>query len=295
MPESKTPKETDISPLAQVHPNAQIGEGVIISPFCYIDKDVIIGDDTYIGPNVTIFAGAIIGRSCQIFPGAVIAAVPQDLKFGGEKTTAEIGDHTIIRECVTIHRGTTYAYKTTVGSHCLLMAYSHVAHDCKIGDHVVMANGVQLAGHVTINDYAILEGLVAVQQFVHIGEHTFIAGGSLVRKSVPPFVKAAREPLSYIGVNKVGLSRRGFDATTILNIQNIYRHLFISGNSLKKAIALIYQTEPPTPERERILYFIENAASIMKGFNSLSDKAAGKDAHALPPSNGMGDKSLING
>ena len=293
MPENTTPNETNISPLAQVHPDAVIGEGVTISAFCYIEKDVVIGDNTWIGPNVSIFEGAIIGQSCQIFPGAVIAAVPQDLKFGGEKTIVEIGDHTIIRECVTIHRGTKHSYKTTVGNHCLLMAYTHIAHDCQVGNHVIMANCVQLAGHVTICDYAILEGLVAVQQFVAVGEYTFIAGGSLVRKSVPPYVKAAREPLSYIGVNNVGLSRRGFSNETITHIQNIYRHLFVTGHSFKKALTIVAETEPESPERERIFDFIKKAnGSIMKGFNSRSDST--KNNTSNTSSNGIGDKILIN-
>jgi UDP-N-acetylglucosamine acyltransferase len=292
MPENPPKNESNISPLAQVHPDAVIGEGVTISAFCYIEKDVVIGDNTWIGPNVSIFEGAIIGQSCQIFPGAVIAAVPQDLKFGGEKTTVEIGDHTIIRECVTIHRGTKHSYKTTVGNHCLLMAYTHIAHDCQVGNHVIMANCVQLAGHVTICDYAILEGLVAVQQFITVGEYTFIAGGSLVRKSVPPYVKAAREPLSYIGVNKVGLSRRGFSNETITHIQNIYRHLFVTGHSFPKALSIIRGTEPETPERERIFDFIQNAKGIMKGFNSRSDST--KNNTSDTSSNGIGDKILIN-
>lgn len=293
MPENPQKNESNISPLAQVHPDASIGEGVTISAFCYIDKDVVIGDNTWIGPNVSIFEGAIIGQSCQIFPGAVIAAVPQDLKFGGEKTTVEIGDHTIIRECVTIHRGTKHSYKTTVGSHCLLMAYTHIAHDCQVGNHVIMANCVQLAGHVTIYDYAILEGLVAVQQFITVGEYTFIAGGSLVRKSVPPYVKAAREPLSYIGVNKVGLLRRGFSTETITHIQNIYRHLFVTGHSFPKALSIIRETEPETPERERIFDFIKKVNSrIMKGFNSRSDST--KNNTSDTSSNGIGDKILIN-
>jgi UDP-N-acetylglucosamine acyltransferase len=292
MPENPPKNESNISPLAQVHPDAVIGEGVTISAFCYIEKDVVIGDNTWIGPNVSIFEGAIIGQSCQIFPGAVIAAVPQDLKFGGEKTTVESGDHTIIRECVTIHRGTKHSYKTTVGNHCLLMAYTHIAHDCQVGNHVIMANCVQLAGHVTICDYAILEGLVAVQQFITVGEYTFIAGGSLVRKSVPPYVKAAREPLSYIGVNKVGLSRRGFSNETITHIQNIYRHLFVTGHSFPKALSIIRETEPETPERERIFDFIQNAKGIMKGFNSRSDST--KNNTSDTSSNGIGDKILIN-
>src|SRR5690554_270385 len=186
---------------AFIHPNAKIGKGVQIDPFAYIAEDVVIGDGCWIGPNATIMDGARIGKNCKIFPGAVISAIPQDLKYKGEKTTAEIGDNTTIRECVTINRGTADRNKTVVGSNCLLMAYVHIAHDVIVGNHVILANTVNIAGHVTIEDYVTLEGVVAVQQFVRIGMHSFIAGGSLVRKNVPPYVKAAREPLSFVGVN----------------------------------------------------------------------------------------------
>ena len=178
--------------LSYIHPDAKLGANVTVEPFSTVYENVEIGEGTWIGPNVTIFPGARIGKNCRIFPGAVIAAIPQDLKFSGEETTVEIGDNTTIRECVTVNRGTTDKMKTAIGSNCLLMAYVHVAHDCIIGNNVIIANSVNLAGHVTIEDYAILEGLVAVQQFVTIGAHTFITGGSLVRKNVPPFTKAAR-------------------------------------------------------------------------------------------------------
>ena len=196
--------------LCSIHPDAQIGEQVTIGPFSFIDKNVTIGEGTWIGPHVTIFEGARIGKHCKIFPGAVVSGIPQDLKFSGEETTAEIGDHSTLREYVTVNRGTAAAGKTVVGKNCLIMAYVHIAHDCILGDHIILANNVNLAGHVEVEDYAILEGLAAVQQFLRIGAHSFVAGGSLVRKSVPPFVKAAREPLSYAGVNSIGLQRRGF-------------------------------------------------------------------------------------
>lgn len=254
-----------------VHPNAQIGKDVAIGPFTYIDKDVVIGDGTWIGPNVTIFEGARIGKNCRIFPGAVIAGIPQDLKFKGEVTTAEIGDNTTIREYVTVNRGTAYAGRTVVGSNCLLMAYVHVAHDCIIGDHVILANNVNLAGHVEIEDWAILEGLVAVQQFIRIGMHAFIAGGSLVRKNVPPYVKAAREPLSYAGVNTIGLKRRSFSNDQIQHIQEIYRILFVKGYNTTRALKVIEDKVKATPERNNILTFIRNAdPGIMKGFRHLN-------------------------
>ncbi len=257
--------------LGFIHPDAEIGKDVTISPFCYIDKNVVIGDGTWVGPNVTIFEGARIGQHCKIFPGAVISAIPQDLKFQGEESTAEIGDHTTVREYVTVNRGTAYAHKTVVGSYCLLMAYVHVAHDCIIGDHVILANNVNLAGHVEIEDWAILEGLVAVQQFIRIGMHSFIAGGSLVRKNVPPYVKAAREPLSYAGINNVGLKRRNFSQETINHIQDIYRILYVRGYNVSHAISLIEKTVPLTTERDNILNFISNAdPGIMKGFRQIN-------------------------
>jgi UDP-N-acetylglucosamine acyltransferase len=257
-----------MSQLSYIHPNAKIGKNVIIEPFSTIYDNVEIGDDTWIGPNVTIFSGARIGKNCRIFPGAVISAIPQDLKFKGEDTTAEIGDNTTIRECVTINRGTTDKMKTAIGSNCLLMAYVHVAHDCILGNNIIVANSVNLAGHVTIEDYTILEGLVAVQQFVKIGAHAFITGGSLVRKNVPPFTKAAREPLQYVGINSVGLRRRGFSNETVLEIEDIYRTLYVKGHNVTNALAVIEQEAPASKEKEQILDFIrESKDGIMRGIS----------------------------
>jgi UDP-N-acetylglucosamine acyltransferase len=257
-----------MSQLSYIHPNAKIGKNVTIEPFSTIYDNVEIGDGTWIGPNVTIFSGARIGKNCRIFPGAVISAIPQDLKFKGEDTTAEIGDNTTIRECVTINRGTTDKMKTAIGSNCLLMAYVHVAHDCILGNNIIVANSVNLAGHVTIEDYTILEGLVAVQQFVKIGAHAFITGGSLVRKNVPPFTKAAREPLQYVGINSVGLRRRGFSNETVLEIEDIYRTLYVKGHNVTNALAVIEQEAPASKEKEQILDFIrESKDGIMRGIS----------------------------
>jgi UDP-N-acetylglucosamine acyltransferase len=257
--------------FSYIHPEAQIGTDAEIGPFCYIDKDVVIGRGVRIGPNVTIFDGARIGENVRIFPGAVISGIPQDLKFKGEITTAEIGDNTTIREYVTINRGTSYANKTVVGDNCLLMAYVHVAHDCLLGNHVILANNVNLAGHVIIEDWAILEGLVGVQQFVRIGRHAFIAGGSLVRKNVPPYVKAAREPLSYAGVNSIGLRRRNFTQSQINHIQDIYRILYVKGYNTSRALEMIEKEVTPSPERETILAFIRSAQpGIMKGLHHIN-------------------------
>ena len=212
-------------PLSYVHPGAKIAKNVVIEPFVTIENDVTIGDGTWIGSNVTIMEGARIGKNCKIFPGAVISAIPQDLKFQGEDSVVEIADNTTIRECATVNRGTIAKGQTTIGKNCLLMAYSHVAHDCQIGESCIIANGVALAGHVSIDDYAIVGGNSAVHQFVTIGKHSMISGGSLVRKDIPPYVKAARELLSYIGINSIGLRRRGYSEEKITEIQDIYLSL----------------------------------------------------------------------
>jgi UDP-N-acetylglucosamine acyltransferase len=243
--------------MNDIHPGARIGKNVTIGSFTSVAEDVEIGDGTWIGPNVTIMDGARIGSNCRIFPGAVISAIPQDLKFKGEKTTAEIGDRTTVRECVTINRGTADRYATKVGSDCLLMAYSHIAHDAFVGNHVILANNATIAGHVTIEDFAILEGIVAVQQFVRIGMHAFITGGSLVRKNVPPFVKAGREPLSYVGINSIGLKRRGFEEKTILQIEDMYRILFVKGTNVSNSLKIIEAECPASNEKETILSFIK--------------------------------------
>lgn len=254
---------------AFIHPEAKIGENVSIGPFSYIDKNVEIGDNTTIGPNVTILEYTKIGTGCQISSGAVIGGLPQDLKFEGEITTVEIGNDTVIREFVTINRATKYAWATKVGNECLIMAYVHIAHDCAIGNNVVLANNVNLAGHVIIDDFAILEGLVAVQQFTKIGTHSFIAGGSLVRKSVPPYVKAAREPLSYAGVNSIGLRRRGFTNESIHNIQDVYRILYVKNNNTTQALNIIEDTLNESEEKNQIIGFIREVnKEIMKGFKA---------------------------
>lgn len=256
-----------IQPLAYIHPDAKIGENVIIEPFATIQKDVVIGDGTWIGPNTVIMDGARIGKNCKIFPGAVISGLPQDLKFEGEETTAEIGDNTTIRECVTINRGTKDKWKTVIGKNCLIQAYSHIAHDCFVGDNCIFSNSSTLAGHITVGDHVVLAGMVAVHQFCHIGSHAFIAGGSLVRKDVPPFVKAAREPLSYAGVNSVGLRRRGFTPSQINEIQDIYRVLFVKNTNMAKGLAIIETEYEPTEVRDEILDFIRDSnRGIMKGF-----------------------------
>ena len=255
-----------VSPLANVHPDAKIGKNVTIDPFATVTADVEIGDGTWIAPNAVIMDGARIGKNCKIFPGAVISPVSQDLKYKGEYTTTEIGDNTVIREYVTIHKGTTDRNKTVIGSNCLLMAYVHIAHDCLLGDNVIIANSTQIAGHVTIDDFVIIEGVVAVQQFVHIGSHSFIAGGSHVRKNVPPYVRAAREPLSYIGVNSIGLRRRGYSDQQIINIEDAYRMLYVQNSNMARALKIADVELPNSSEKDEILEFIKNSTKgIMRG------------------------------
>ncbi len=255
-----------ISNLAQVSSNVKIGEGVQIDAFATIFEDVVIGAGTRIHPNVTIYPGARIGEKCEIFPGAVIGVVPQDLKFDGEYTTVEIGDNTKIRECVTIHRATKDKWKTVIGSNCLLMTYVHIAHDCQIGNNVILASYVGLSGHVEIDDYAILEGKVAAQQFAKIGAHSFVGGASLIRKDIPPFIKAAREPLTFAGVNSVGLRRRGYNDDQVREIEDIYRLLYVQNNNITKGIEAILEQIPESDLRNQIVGFVQSSdKGIIRG------------------------------
>jgi UDP-N-acetylglucosamine acyltransferase len=259
-----------IQPLAYIHPQAKIAENVVIEPFVTIYGDVVIGEGTWIGSNVTIMDGARIGKNCRIFPGAVVSAPPQDMKYKGEASTVTIGDNTIIRECVTLNRGTALDKNTTtIGSNCLLMAYVHVAHDCIIGNNVIIANSVQLAGHIEVQNFAFIGGASAVHQFVSIGAHSIISGGSLVRKDVPPYTKAGREPLSYVGINSVGLRRRGFTSEQINEIQDIYRTIFLKKLNISRALDIIETEREPTEIRDEIIDFIRNSnRGVMKGFGN---------------------------
>ncbi len=255
-------------PLSYIDPSAEIAPNVVIEPFTTIHKNVKIDEGSWIGSSVTIFEGARIGKNCKIFPGAVIAAVPQDLKYDGEETFVEIGDNTVIREFVTISRGTKDKFRTKIGNKCLLMAYVHVAHDCTIGDHCILVNAVQVAGHVTIDSYAIIGGASAVHQFVKIGAHVMVSGGSLVRKDVPPFTKAARDPLTYCGINSIGLRRRGFESDKISEIQEIYRHIFLKGMNNSDAIDRVELEMSPTKERDEIINFIRSSdRGVMRGYS----------------------------
>ena len=248
-----------ISKLAEISEQSIIKENVCISSFSKIHENVFIGKGTIIHSNVTIYPGTTIGENCEIFPGAVIGVIPQDLKFEGENTTVIIGNNTVIRECVTIHRGTKDKLCTKIGDNCLLMTYVHVAHDCQIGNNVILASYTGLSGHVIINDFAILEGKVAAQQFVEIGEHSFVGGASLIRKDVPPFVKAAREPLTFAGVNSIGLRRRGYKENEIREIEDIYRIIYIQNNNISKGLEQVKKSLGKSKLTSKIISFIEDS------------------------------------
>ncbi len=248
-----------ISSLAYVHSDAILGENVTVEPFAYIGGNVVIGDGTWVGPNSTVMDGARIGKECRIFPSAVVSAIPQDLKFKGEETTAEIGDRTTVREGATVNRGTASAGKTVVGSDCLLMAYSHVAHDCVLGNNVIIGNTTGLAGEVKIADWAIISGGSLVHQFARVGAHVMVGGGSRIRIDVPPFVLADREPLSFLGINKIGLARRGFDQERIDEIHNIYRVIYLGKMNFTKALETVKNDFKPSTDRDYIINFFENS------------------------------------
>lgn len=255
--------------LSYIHPDAKIGKNVKIEPFVVIYEDVVIDDDCWIGAHVTIFPGARIGKGCKIFPGASISAVPQDLKFAGEYTTCEIGNNNMIREFVTINRGTSASGKTIIGDNNLIMAYAHVAHDCVLGNNCILANSATLAGHIVVDDFAIIGGQSAIHQFTRIGKHVILMGGSLVDKDIPPYVKGGKFPVSYCGVNSVGLSRRGFSNEVINNIQSLYRIVFQKGLTYSNALEELKQ-QPISKERDEIIAFMEaSERGLMKGFTSV--------------------------
>jgi UDP-N-acetylglucosamine acyltransferase len=254
-------------PLAYIHPQAKIAKNVVIEPFVTIENNVEIGDGTWIGPNVTIMEGSRIGKNCRVFPGAVIGAIPQDLKFNGEDSLAIIGDNVTIRECVTVNRGTEDRNKTVIGDNTLLMAYVHIAHDCSIGNNVILANSTNLGGHVDIDDFAILGGGTLVHQFCHIGKHVMLSGGALVNKDIPPYVKAGRDPISYIGINSIGLRRRSYPPEKIQEIQELYRIIYLKGMNISQAINYIEAEVKVSKERDEIISFIQDSKrGIMKGY-----------------------------
>jgi len=252
-----------------IHPNAQLGTNVTIEHFSSVYEDVVIGDNTWIGPNVTLFPGTRIGKNCKVFPGAVIAAIPQDLKFHGEYSTVEIGDNVVIRECATVNRGTEAAGATKIGNDTMLMAYVHVAHDCIIGNHCILANSTNLAGHVIIEDYAYFGGMSGAHQFTRIGKHAFISGGSMLGKDVPPFCLVMRNPAQYAGINSIGLKRNNFSTEEIHMIQDAYRIIFgNNGLNTSQALQKIEEEVPVSDLRNYILNFVRSSErGIIKGID----------------------------
>jgi UDP-N-acetylglucosamine acyltransferase len=260
-------KETQVSTLSYVHPGAELGEGVVVEPFATIYEDVVVGSGTWIGSNAVIQAGSRIGTNCKIFPGAIISTIPQDLKYQGEYTTTELEDGVTVREFATINRGTSYSHTTLVKQGALIMAYAHIAHDCVIGEGAIISNTVNIAGHVIVEDFAIVGGMCAIHQFCQIGQHSMISGGTLVRKDVPPYIIAARNPISYMGTNYRGLSRRGFSHTKIQELQEIYRVIFLAGNNLAQAVNIIEREFEPTPERDAVLTFVAKSdRGLLRGY-----------------------------
>ena len=255
-----------ISPLAHIDPAAQLGKDVTVEPFATIHGDVVIGDGTWIGSGAVIYDGARIGSNCRIFNGASISAIPQDLKFSGEETTLEIGDNTTVREFATLNRGTRARGRTSIGSNCLLMANVHVAHDCSLGDHVIMVSYSGIAGEVELGDWVTLGGGVMVHQFVRVGAHTIIGGGCLVRIDVPPYIKADRDPLSFLGLNTVGLERRGFTSEKIHELHEIYRAYYNMGMNSNDALDYISANFASAPERDSIIEFIRSSSrGVIRG------------------------------
>ena len=249
-----------ISPLAHIHPGAKIGENCTIEPFVYIEDNVVIGDNCHIMAHASILSGTRMGNNNKIYHGAVIAATPQDLKFVGEETTAEIGDNNMIRENVTISRGTASKGTTKVGSNNLLMENSHIGHDSVVGNGCIIGNSTKIAGEVTIHDCAILSACVLVQQFSHIGSYVMIQGGSRINKDVPPYIIVGREPARYSGLNIIGLRRRGFSNEAIKSVHEAYRQIYESGTIVSTALARIKESCNITPEVENVLNFIEKVS-----------------------------------
>ena len=257
---------SNISSLAYVHPNVEIRDDVIVEPFAYIEDNVVIGAGTRIMAHACIMSGARIGENCTIFPNAVISGIPQDLKFDNEESLAIIGNNTTIRECVTVNRGTKSRGHTIVGNDCLLMAYCHVAHDCVLKDYVIIGNSVQIAGEVEVDDYAIISGGTLVHQFTRVGKHTMIQGGTRLGKDIPPYTVAGREPVSYVGLNIVGLRRRGFNREQINNIQEIYRYLYLSGYNISQALEKIESEISESDERTDIIDFVRaSSRGVVRG------------------------------
>jgi len=262
------------SPISNIHPKAKLAKHVVVEPFATIYEDVEVGEGTWIGPNAILMPGTRIGKNCKVFPGAVLSADPQDLKFEGEYTTTEIGDNTTIREFVTVNKGTKARGKTIIGNNCLLMSYVHVAHDCVVKDRVIIGSYAGLAGEVEVNNWAIISPGSLVHQFVRVGSHVMIQGGSKVTKDVPPYILAGREPLAFTGINSIGLRRRQFTNETIYSIQEVYRIIYQRGLNISDALDFVDVNLPASNERDEIVLFVrESKRGIIKGyFDGEEDK-----------------------
>lgn len=250
---------TDIHPTAIVPKSAQLGEDVSIGPFCIIEDNVIIGDGCKLTSSSRIGSGTVLGQNVKVFHGAVIGTIPQDLKFGGEETKAVIGDGTVIREYATINRGTKAHGETTIGKNCFLMAYSHIAHDCIIGGNVILANSVNLAGHIEIDEFAIIGGVVPVHQFVKIGAHSMVGGGFRVQQDICPYALVGGYPLRVVGLNSIGLKRRGFATGVVKQLEQAFKILFYSQLNTTQAIERINSEMEIIPEVKVILDFLERS------------------------------------
>ncbi len=258
----------NIHPLATVHPNAKLGAGVEVGPYAYIAENVEIGEGTQIFPHATIFDYVKMGKHCSVYPGAVIGAIPQDLKFDGEVTYVEIGNHVTVRECVTINRGTKASGRgvTKIGDNTLLMSYTHVAHDCKVGNNCILVSYVGIAGETDIDDWAIIGGSTVAHQFSKIGAHAMVGGGSKINKDIPPYILCGRDPLTYAGINIVGLRRRGFTSDQIRNIKDMYDIVYFGGMNVSDACSKIESGFPQSEERDTILNFIRSSKrGIVRG------------------------------
>ncbi len=252
---------------SRVEYSVSIGNNTHFEPYCTLHGEITIGENVWLGSNVVVHHGARVGNHCKIFSGAILSSIPQDLKFEGEESTLCIGDYTVVREYATLNRGTKHSNTTIIGKNCLIMAYVHVAHDCKIGDNVILANSVNMGGHVQIDDFVVVGGMTAIHQFVRIGKHAMISGGSLIGKDIPPFVNAGRYPVQYEGINKVGLKRRLFTFEQMNRMHDIYRILFCMGYSYKHALEEIENNLPDSEEKIEIMIFLksEESRGIIKG------------------------------
>ncbi len=251
--------ETQIHPSAIVDPDARIGQGVVVGPWSMIGPGVTVGDGTVIASHVLIEKDTTLGVDCHLYQGAVLGTDPQDLKYRGEETVLTVGDRTVIREYATLNRGTADLRQTVVGDDCLLMAYSHIAHDCQIGNSVVIANAVNMAGHVFIEDWAIIGGLTAIHQFVRVGAHAFVGGASRTSQDVPPYTRAAGSPMKLYGLNSIGLDRRGFSKEVRQSLKNAYRAIFQGSLPLSQGLEQAEAEAEDFPEVRHFLSFIRNS------------------------------------